>query len=236
MKTLWALHGFLGLTTDWDFLKAPCADHNVQLKAVNLYEAVGKSKNFEEWTESFCQTVRNHGGSNQILGYSLGGRLGLHALLKAPELFESAVIVSSHPGLCSADERSDRIKADQVWAESFRSDSWLPLMENWNRQAVFSSDLSRQLERPEQNYDRELLAQCFEKWSLGRQENLRTQLLHIDRPLLWLIGREDKKFTDLAWEVDSLSDKITVKTVAGAGHRLPWDRQENFKNEIFNFL
>ena len=47
-------------------------------------------------------------GPRVLIGYSLGGRLALHALTQQPQLWDAAVLISPHPGLRSHGERAAR--------------------------------------------------------------------------------------------------------------------------------
>src|SRR5687768_13002359 len=85
---IFALHGFLGLPSDWDFL-------NPQF-AINLYDYA--DCDFWEFAKVFNDLASETQSPKMILGYSLGGRLAMHAFLAQPDLWDGAVFVSAHLG------------------------------------------------------------------------------------------------------------------------------------------
>lgn len=53
-------------------------------------------------------------GRKILVGYSMGGRLALHALLEGG-LWDAAILISPHPGLESEEERAARRAGDAEW-------------------------------------------------------------------------------------------------------------------------
>ena len=136
MGVVWTLSGFLGLPTDWEFLRPldvrpwPDASNDASIDV-----------NFD---------------ADAIVGYSMGGRRALQIL--ESHRFRAAVIVSA--GLNAPDE--ERRAGDEAWARRFESDDWASLMRDWNAQPVFGGHA---LERREEDYDRAALARTLREWS-----------------------------------------------------------------------
>lgn len=237
MENFIALHGFLGHHSDWSQAFEP----DISYVAVNLWaDARAISERLDgsvdgalnAWALEFTNRVRETGDGEKpiLLGYSMGARLAMHALLTAPELFAGGVLVSGHPGLSSAAECEARCENDRKWAERFRSqEAWAELLADWNAQPVLQpaiSDASR-LERREEFFDREVLAYALEAWSLGRQVDLRQKLATMKVPLLHIAGREDRKFASFLLE--PFANRHGHYTLRGAGHRVPWDAPVAFR-------
>ncbi|HEV8433755.1 MAG TPA: alpha/beta fold hydrolase, partial [Thermoanaerobaculia bacterium] len=64
-----------------------------------------------------------------LVGYSMGGRLALQALV-ANAAFDRAVIISA--GLNLEEGREERRARDEAWAKRFESDAWDEVMRDWN--------------------------------------------------------------------------------------------------------
>lgn len=170
-----------------------------------------------------------------LIGYSMGGRLALQALLAAPGHWAGAVIVSAHPGLV-AEERAARVAADAVWARDAREDNWADFLKKWHEQGVLESDENwRWGDRGDLESRREAVARSFEEWSLGRQEDLRSSLAELQTPILWLTGEKDAKFCALAEELAAAAKNIVHKTIRSAGHRVPWENAGEFISLARNF-
>ena len=169
------------------------------------------------------------------MGYSLGGRLALHALIDQPKLWKGAIIVSAHPGLISSKEREERLKQDKVWAERFFFEEWGSLIASWNSRSAFSAD-SFHFIRKESDYQRKLLAQQIVSFSLGHQEDLRQKIAQLFLPLLWITGAEDLPYSKVATEVSFKHPLSRRSSIPHAGHRTPWAQTERFRQEIERFI
>lgn len=221
MNKIYTLHGFLGKPHDWESLLP-------QACAVNVFANICP---FWQWANHFNASTEE---GNILIGYSLGGRLAMHALLDRPKHWKAAVIISAHPGLESHDEKAGRFKQDNLWAERFLKDPWERLMTDWNSQSVFQGDHS--FERKEADFDRAALASALREWSLAHQENLMPRLSQLEIPILWIAGSQDTKYAKL---YESLPIKLShsKKWIASnASHRVPWQQSKQFCSQIFEFL
>lgn len=226
------LHGFLGLSRDWDLVPS-LALKGWTLHKENLWRSVS---DFDNWVQSFCERMSQLPGKKILLGYSLGGRLAMHALTARPDLFAGAIIVSANPGLKSSEEKTQRFATDQVWAQKFRTMPWAEVLTAWNAQAVLQPPPDRsasavELSREEKDFDRELLAESLELWSLGFQKDLEPKLASFEKPLLFISGEADLKFTKILASLQR--DHIVI---SGAGHRVPWDNPVEFAGAVAKFL
>ncbi|MEM9018577.1 MAG: hypothetical protein AAGC68_16320, partial [Verrucomicrobiota bacterium] len=115
-RPILALHGNLGSPSHWEALDLP------EMRAVSIWEHA--EKDFFEMAH-YLATDGSSGMESPILaGYSLGGRLALHALAIHPDRWSGAVIASAHPGLECVEDRLARRSSDQVWAARARDGSW----------------------------------------------------------------------------------------------------------------
>lgn len=226
-KAIWAIPGFLGLPSDWDFLNS----HGVT--GVDWQAFAWNS--LPDWAVQFNQWVSRSGQNRSLLiGYSFGGRLALHALLNQPELWEGAIIISAHPGLTDRLEKQKRINQDRLWAERFAQEEWKSLMEAWNRQVVFSHE-AHILERQEEDYQRANLIRALLQGSLGTQQDLRLPISQLQIPILWLTGSKDPGYSSLAQGMSFLHPLSRWMKVEGAGHRLLWSQPVKCSQLILDF-
>lgn len=233
------LHGFLGLSTDWDLI-APVAPSPWTVHHENLWSQLS---DLQTWGKQFCERMRALPGQKVLLGYSMGGRLVMQALQEDADLFSGAILVSANPGLKSEEEKQTRIQADHIWAEKFRKTPWDELMNQWNAQGVFNQPTKPSadhivLARDESAFDRELLAEVLELWSLGYQRDFEPVLKELELPVLLLTGSADQKFTTLSAEIadkPAWGDRVHV-VIEQAGHRVPWDSPRDFRAIVAKFL
>jgi 2-succinyl-6-hydroxy-2,4-cyclohexadiene-1-carboxylate synthase len=219
---IYALHGFLGLPSDWN--PFPFVTHPVPIQHSEL--------DLQTWGKKFNATIPRDNHKNILLGYSMGGRLAMHALLNNPTIWDAAIFVSAHPGLESEQERTNRFKNDQQWAERFLNDPWKNLMKDWNSNPVFGSH-PFPFPRNEDMFNRKQLSQQLTNWSLGKQEPLIDRLRKLSTPLLIIAGEYDTKFCDIA---KNFIPFAKVAIIPKAAHRVPWDQPASFKNQMLNFM
>jgi 2-succinyl-6-hydroxy-2,4-cyclohexadiene-1-carboxylate synthase len=227
MTTVFALHGFLGSPDDWhemfpdaikvDILKFLDVEH------VGMQNSASKFNTFAKGFES----------PRVMVGYSLGGRLAMHALIDDPSLWSAAIIISSHLGLKTPLERQQRLETDQEWADSFLTASWLDLMTKWNAQKLFAGE---NIPREESNYCRKQLSDVLKFWSLGHQEDLKTRIEGLQIPILWIAGEKDLHFSNLAKVIRLAHPKSQISIVPKVGHRVPWSNKNLFQNLTQKFI
>jgi len=229
-----ALHGFGGNPSDWDFLKA----RGLSVEALSLD---GFSR-LDLWDagRAVCNFARESREQQVLLGYSLGARLALHALLLEPELFRAACFVSVNLGLATESARRAREQQDEIWAREFEQEPWESVRKRWNDQPVFRGSRPRtEWETLETGYpsERAVLVRQMRNFSLGRQAFLAGRLAAGKRTLprmLFVAGEHDAKFRALLPPPDG--ERVRTEVLAGAGHRAPFDVPELFASRFTSFL
>lgn len=239
MITLHFIHGFLGFPTDWDIFKDNFSKYN--FKSYSISDYMPSSSNieisqFNSWTIKFNSAVfkEQTNNKNVLIGYSLGGRLALHSLIQSKK-WDAAIIISANPGLSDENEKQSRITNDNMWANRFLNDKWDDVIQSWNSQGVFSN-MKNNLSRDEKLFNKNEVANILKGFSLGKQENLRDKIKALQIPILWIAGDKDTKFAKVAHEMKEISNKIEIKIISDAGHRVPWEKPEEFKETCLNFI
>ncbi|MBV9495264.1 MAG: alpha/beta fold hydrolase [Acidobacteria bacterium] len=189
-----ALHGFLGLPSDWNFLGAG-------VRAINL------------WNEE----IPSEG--DVLLGYSMGGRLALQALMRGAR-YRKAVIVSA--GI----DRGE----PSPWVARFENEPWPELMKAWHAQPLFGG---HEMERREEDFDRAVLVHALRDWSAAVLPP--PELERIAIPVLWVAGARDAKYVEIAQRAAKRTPHGELWIVEDAGHRVPWERPERFAARLREF-
>jgi len=234
---LWCLHGALGEAADWRGLAERLAGRGRVVRSVDLWRFLACSPmGLDQFGRALNEEARAAGGEGGVLlGYSMGGRLALHALLdRPPGVWAAAVIVSAHPGIENGRQRAQRRAADADWAAQALRGDWGEMLNEWNAQAVLADgpapDRAGLVQR------RQMVARSFIDWSLGAQEPLWARLGEIEVPVLWVAGRRDGKFVELAERAAGLLPDAELWLAGGAGHRVPWQADEAFASRVVEFL
>jgi 2-succinyl-6-hydroxy-2,4-cyclohexadiene-1-carboxylate synthase len=191
-----ALHGFLGTGRDWDFLRDAGFD--------------------------VVTTLQPHG--DVLLGYSMGGRLALQALLNGAQ-YERAVFISTRVSAAT--------ETREEWAQRFERDDWSTLMRDWNAQPIFGGYF---LPRREEDFDRRELARQLREWSPAALPPAEPRLHELVLPTLWIAGARDAKYVAEARRAAELAPNATLEIVDGAAHRVPWERPDAVVASLRRFL
>ncbi|HKO00664.1 MAG TPA: alpha/beta fold hydrolase [Thermoanaerobaculia bacterium] len=205
-----ALHGFLGHPSDWDFLR----DAGFEVRAPNLFEG------------------DEIGSGDVLLGYSMGGRLALHALL-AGAAFSRAVIVSAGLGIEDENARAARRVADEVWACRFESDRWQDVVRDWHAQPIFAG---HSIARDERDFDRASLAKALREWSPAALPPVASRLHELRMPILFVAGERDAKYVAEAKRAAELVSNAELWVAPGAAHRVPWEVPDAFAERLRAFI
>ncbi|YCM44319.1 alpha/beta fold hydrolase [Verrucomicrobiaceae bacterium 227] len=223
------LHGNVGSPEAWDLFKDQLDD---EIRPVELWPLLASGP--RSLSEAGQTIARSAGQGDVLLGYSLGGRLALHALLADPKKWKAAIIVSAHPGL----ERGhrERLQQDEEWACLIESD-WDGFLRRWNSLEILQGKRLPSSCFPQATIARQaMIAQGFRSWSLGAQDNLLPAISKLPCPILWITGALDHKYDALADQLATKLRHVRHLSVPDSGHRIPWENPEVFSEHIRRFL
>ena len=242
---LWFLHGNLQTPKVWTQFKDTFTNlldsgnrRRFELEMVNLWEQVADG--FLPWAEQFCKEVSGkqvHPDQAQwIIGYSLGGRLALHAIVQEPCLWTGAIIVGADPGLTDEQEKMKRLRVDQEWGQRFLKKPWNDLTREWDNQPVFAGR-PNSAPRDENDFNRNQVARIFDKFSSGRQQNLIPVLSRLSSPpIIYISGGEDSKCCEIGCRLEKACPTITHAIIPSAAHRVPWENPILFSQIVQDFI
>ncbi len=222
---IFSLHGFLGQASDWSAI-----EKNLQLTSKFDFRAedlFSKSSvpilEFEDYIEILSKKIdayKKNSEKKVFVGYSLGGRLGLHLLRNNPEQFDHYVFVSTHPGLGEDEqsERNKRLMVDMKWASLISEGNWANFISDWNKQPVFENSVGEAV-RHYDDYDIDKLKRALVIWSVSQQEDFRELIQDFQSKITWVVGERDGIY--LRRSEDMLQKKILLnfKRIA-SGHRI----------------
>lgn len=236
---LYCLHGALQGPDVWK----PLADAltsferpRVRLIAEDLLDA--PAAGLDDWADRFCSRIRaaGAGGGRILLGYSLGGRLALHALAACPGLWDGAIVVSAHPGGDDPGAREAIRRRDRRWALRLESEPPARVLRDWDAQPVFGGGPTP-AHRPAGSLDGRRWATALRTFSRAEQADLLPRLQAAKLPrLLAVAGADDGPYAAIARRIATAVPAAEVRLVPGAGHRVPWERPEEFTSLVAGFL
>lgn len=237
----WLLHGAVGMAADWRAFAKRLADVKVGTRAVDLWRFLESQPlplaDFGAAFNADAAGEVSRGNRRVLMGYSMGGRLALHALLEKTHPWHAAVIVSAHPGLVDPAESEERRAADAEWATRALTANWQDFLDAWNAQPVLGGTMPRDAgASAAMAMHRREIARSFVDWSLGAQQPLWDGLSEITIPVLWVAGENDAKFLEIARHAVAALPHARLAVAPAAGHRVPWEAEEWLARETTGFL
>lgn len=175
-----------------------------------------------------------------LVGYSMGGRLGLYLILHYPTRFKQAILESASPGLKTETERSQRRLSDYQIAYQLQNShfqdflNWwysLPLFTSLKNSPNFDKIISDRLENNPSK-----LAKILINSGTGTQPSLWDKLYKNQTPLLLLVGEFDHKFQQINLEITDLCPFSTMTIVPGCGHNIHGENPRIWGDLILDFI
>ena len=174
-----------------------------------------------------------------VVGYSMGGRLVLHAAVAEPRRFSAVVVVSSTAGIEGVDERSRRSQADEELAAWMETASIEEVVERWERLPVFQGQPAALVEaqRPGRlSHDPVQLAALLRTAGQGVLPPVWDELAELPVPLLAIAGQRDELYAAAARRLAALPPSGRYAVLTGAGHAAHLEHPGEVAAEILAFL
>ncbi|MEH2210173.1 2-succinyl-6-hydroxy-2,4-cyclohexadiene-1-carboxylate synthase [Nostoc sp.] len=245
------LHGFMGNINEFDeAIKLLAEDFSyliLDLPGHGETEVVGGDEYYV--METTAQAIINLLDELKIdkchlIGYSMGGRLGLYLTLNFPERFIKVVLESASPGLATKAERLERVRRDaQIARKLSRSiiqTDFAAFLSNWYNQPIFGyiknhPEYDRMVESRLQNNPHEL-DKSLRFMGTGCQPSLWEKLQLNTIPMLLLVGEYDQKFISINTEMAKICDFFQIKIISNTGHNIHFENTLTFVENIKSFL
>jgi len=234
---IFCIHGNFQTAKVWQPLEESMKAGFSDLEMITEDLCAKQFQSFDNWTDDFCGRVKAqaNGEKSILLGYSLGGRLALHACLSRPDLWKSAIVVGADPGLESEEEKKLQLARDRNWAERLKREPLEKLVDEWDAQPVFGG-IENQAPRNLGEMDPQKISQQFLIFSKGIQRNLAPKLAELKNlPILFVSGEKDQKYQVIGEKLAKSFSVINAQVIADAGHRVPWENTESFVQVLIDF-
>jgi 2-succinyl-6-hydroxy-2,4-cyclohexadiene-1-carboxylate synthase len=154
-----------------------------------------------------------------LLGYSLGARVGLHVLLATSLALNNAVLISATAGIEDDGARESRRKADDAVADALEASGDVDgFIARWLRAPMFQRLGSDAQADERRRNGPEGLAWSLRLEGTGTQEPLWHRLPSVTVPVLALAGTDDTRFAAHALRMANLMPHGTASLIPGGGH------------------
>ena len=239
------LHGFMGTGSDWEAVTALLAA-DYCCATLNLPGHGGspalETTDYEQVVAAVDACVTGAGLQQfHLAGYSMGGRIAIAYAKAHPEKVKSLILIASSPGLQDPHERALRREIDERWAAVMEETGMDAFLQRWYDQPIFSTlrknkDLHASLISRKCGQNPRDMAKTLRGLSPGVVEDLWVALPALACHVLWVAGREDIKYVELADRAASLCQHGRAVVVPDAGHVIHEEQPKVLANVIRDFI
>lgn len=176
------------------------------------------------------------GGAGHYVGYSMGGRMLLHAALLYPDRVQSLTLIGATAGIEGASERATRLNSDELLAARLERDGVERFVDQWLQLELFATLPAAAAMRAERLMNRtEGLAASLRHCGAGNQFPLWSQLHRIEIPTQIIAGRDDAKFMALGQRMSEELPNARFAAVQG-GHAVHSEQPHDVAELVANFM
>lgn len=241
------VHGFLGSPEDWDEvirdLPAGWTFDAVRLPGHGMPLADGPEV-LDDLVGAVARAAAQAPAGRRAawVGYSMGGRVLLHALRLGQAVPDALVLCSVSPGMSNPELRASRRERDRLWAEMMPGD-WPWFLDAWYRQPLFATLAGAPEARDRMMARRRALAswapdlaRIVEGFSPGEAPDCGDVLARVADRTLLVAGEKDPAYASLLHHAPRLYPGVNTRTVPGAGHALAVEQPARLAGLIRDFL
>jgi 2-succinyl-6-hydroxy-2,4-cyclohexadiene-1-carboxylate synthase len=156
-----------------------------------------------------------------LAGYSMGGRVALHAALSLGSRVERLVLIGASPGLASAEERAARAADDAALAGRIEALGLDAFVREWAAQPLFDGmprGIAELVEADRLRNTASGLAAALRGLGTGVMPSLWERLGELAMPVELVVGERDEKFRAVAERMAAALPDARLRVVPGAGH------------------
>jgi 2-succinyl-6-hydroxy-2,4-cyclohexadiene-1-carboxylate synthase len=202
------LHGFTHTGASWEPVRAALGERYRALApdirghgAASGTRPVTLDAVLEDITEQAPDTFT-------LAGYSMGGRIALHAALELPGRVRALVLIGASPGIADPEERRARQRADEALATEMERANIAEVAARWAQTPILEG----------QPADVAGLARALRGLGTGALPSLWGRLHALTIPVTLVVGERDHKFRQIALAMAAELARPEIEVLPGTGH------------------
>ncbi len=227
-ETLILLHGFAGTGRMWDPVIDRLDGERYRALAPDIrgHGAAHARRpiTFEHCAQDVVDLV---GDTAALCGYSMGGRIALHAALLAPERFDRLILVATTAGI--ADDvatRAARAASDEQLARFMETHSIDEFADRWSSQPLFAGtppEAAAFWRADILDNHPAALAAALRGLGSGWMRPLWDRLGELTMPATVVVGGTDDRFRAFGERLAACLPDADTVVIPGVGHGIPRD-------------
>jgi len=168
-------------------------------------------------------------GDLALAGYSMGGRLALHAALALGGQVQRLILIGASPGIEDEAQRAERRAADERLADEVQRMTIEEFATRWADTPVLAGqppDVLQDVHADRLRNTPAGLAAALRGLGTGALPSLWSRLGEIDAPVTLIVGERDAKFRATAERMARGLRSARVEVVQNAGHAVHLERPQ----------
>lgn len=241
------VHGTFGQASDWKAVREhlhkliDCSSSALDLPG-HAGRPLGVGQNaFEQLVHAVRDEIKQ---PSIVVGYSLGGRVALHAMLcHDVELpVQGLILEGANPGIEDLSARSERAHLDAQRATEIARIGLTAFLDKWYQMPLFGfadhddDARAKLVNKRAAHKDPAAIAQIVRDASPGRVPSLWTALSTLSVPLAFVHGAKDQRYADIGERLRLTCPDAQVHSIADAGHNAHNDHPEAFAQFVATFV
>ncbi len=230
------VHGFTQTANSWKPIAALFAADGYESVVVDV-PGHGENTNVRADLRRGADMLTALCGAAVYIGYSLGGRLCMHAALMYPHLVRGLAVIGSSPGIADESERAARRAADNKLADHIVDVGVETFADEWLAQPLFADltlDEESRADRLRNTADG--LASSLRHAGTGAQGSLWPRLREINMPVLTIAGELDAKFAAIGRQIAASVPEGRSVEIPGSGHAAHLQQPELVTRVLVDWL
>jgi 2-succinyl-6-hydroxy-2,4-cyclohexadiene-1-carboxylate synthase len=212
------VHGFTQTSSSWKPIAARFAADGYEAIVVDA-PGHGDSTNIRADLRRGADMLTALCGLGVYIGYSLGGRLCMHAALMYPHLVRGLAVIGASPGIADESERAARRSADNKLADHIVDTGVDAFLDEWLARPLFAGmEIDDEQRADRLRNTAEGLASSLRHAGTGAQGSLWPRLREMNMPVLTMAGELDLKFASIGRQIAASVPQGGSLEVPGAGH------------------
>jgi 2-succinyl-6-hydroxy-2,4-cyclohexadiene-1-carboxylate synthase len=191
------------------------------------------------WRERLAEVRVAAAPGSVLVGYSMGGRLALHAAVAEPERYAALITVGASPGIEDPAARAERRAADERLASWMEATSIEEVVSYWEALPVFEGQSPELVaaQRPGRlSHEPAALARLLRTGGQGAHEAVWAALRTLQMPVLALAGARDRAYAGAVERMATQLPGGNALTVPAAGHAAQLERPGHAAELIVSFV
>lgn len=212
------VHGFTQTANSWKPIAARFAADGYEAVVVDA-PGHGGSADVHVDLRRGADMLTTLCGFGAYIGYSLGGRLCLHAALLHPHLVRGLAVVGASPGIADDADRAVRRTTDNTLADHLEQVGTDAFLDEWLAQPLFAGLVVTDEQRADRLSNTPLgLASSLRLAGAGAQASLWPRLRELRMPVLTIAGELDAKYNAIGRQIAASVPDGRFEGIVGTGH------------------